>query len=117
MPAGRHDLVGAHYIVVGADYFAALGLPVLRGRGFRRAEEGSGRGVRAIVIDEPLARRLWPDRDPVGQLLRFVTRDAAAAPPAPWEVVGVVPGIRHDLLDRVAPPHVTFRWVAMRVPR
>ena len=107
-PARRHEPVGAHYIVVGADYFAALGLPVLRGRGFTRAEEEEerGRGVRAVVIDEPLARRLWPDRDPVGQSLRFVTRDAAAAPQAPWEVVGVVPGVRHDLLDRVAPPHV-----------
>jgi predicted permease len=104
--SGRSDPVAAHYTVVAADYFAALGLPVLRGRGFTRAEEGGEQGARVAVVDEPLARQLWPGLDPVGQQLRFAHRDADAPAQQPYEVVGLVPGVRHDLLDRVAPPHV-----------
>lgn len=59
--AGSHVSVNA----VGPGYFEAMGIPLVAGRGFTpRDREGS---PRVFVVNETLARRLWPDRDPVGQ--------------------------------------------------
>jgi len=54
---------------IGADYFATLELPILRGRGIM---DEDGRGAPdAAVVNETLARRLWGDADPVGRSLRL----------------------------------------------
>src|SRR3954471_3478671 len=52
---------------VGADYFAAVGLPVLRGRCFTEREAIQSGGPAVAVIDEVLARKLWPEGDALGQ--------------------------------------------------
>ncbi|MCG6921045.1 MAG: ABC transporter permease [Acidobacteria bacterium] len=91
--------------IVGADYFASLGLPVLRGREFTLAEEMSAEGARVALIDEPMAKRLFPGEDPLGQQVVFVESDDTPMG-APLEIVGVVPGLRHDLYDREPVPHV-----------
>jgi hypothetical protein len=97
--------VGAQYVIVGADYFRALGLKVLRGRDFDAGEESSAEASRSVLVDEPLARQLWPGGEPVGQQIQLVGQPGEAAPP-PMDVVGVVPGLRHDLFDRSPVPHV-----------
>src|SRR5438046_10483161 len=54
---------------VGADYFLTVGLPVTRGRTFTEAEATQpGRNV--AIIDEVLAKKLWPDGDAVGQRIQ-----------------------------------------------
>ena len=91
--------------IVSADYFRSLGLPVLRGRDFTPGEETSSDGSRSVVINEPLARRLWPDDDPIGQRVQIPSgRDDRS--PAVFEVVGVVAGVRHSLFDREPVAHV-----------
>jgi len=85
---GREPVANAR--VVSGDYFATMGIPVLRGRGFTRADAGGGQDV--AVIDETAARRYWPDRDPLGTRVRFSTD-----PRAGWyTIVGVVGGVRHN---------------------
>ena len=96
--------VSASFYIVGRDYFQALGIPILRGRGFTEAEELAGTGPRVAIIDEPLAKRLFPGGDPLGQLVFFPGRDEVD--PRPLEIVGVVRGTRHSLFDRDAVPHV-----------
>jgi predicted permease len=91
--------------IIGADYFAALGLPVLRGREFTRAEEESGAGAPVAIIDEPLARKLFPNEDPLGQQIVFVKNDESTKE-GPYEIVGVVPGLKQDLYDRAPVEHV-----------
>ncbi len=91
--------------VVGADYFAALGLKVIRGRGFTPAEEQSPDGARVVLVDEPLARKLFPNEDPIGQQVVFVKADQTPKG-LPYQIVGVVPGLRHDLFDRAPVAHV-----------
>ena len=100
-----NEAVSAISNVVGADYFASLGLRVLRGREFGPAEEQSSAGAPVVLIDEPLARRLFPDEDPLGQQIVLVGRDDLPQG-LPAEVVGVVPGLRHDLHDRAPVAHV-----------
>src|SRR4029453_12225924 len=62
---------------IGADYFAALGIPILRGRNFTAAEAIQANGPAAVaIIDEALAQKLWPEGDALGQRIQYAP-DAA----------------------------------------
>jgi predicted permease len=93
----------AIYTAVGRGYFDTLGLHVLRGRDFTAAEEQDASGPKVALVNEPLAKRLWPGQDPLGQSLQIEERGGKASL---YEVVGLVPGIRHDMFDRAPVPHV-----------
>jgi putative ABC transport system permease protein len=68
------------------DYFSAMGIAVLRGRAFGPEDRGSD-GL-STIIDEELARRLWPNEDPLGREL-VLALDSTTA-----RVVGVVENVR-----------------------
>ncbi len=72
--------------LVTPGYFDALKIPILRGRGFRESDRADAPGV--VIINQQLADRFWPDRDPVGQHMRMHwTPDRNGR----WlEIVGVV---------------------------
>lgn len=101
------ETVSASSNVVGADYFASLGIPVVRGRSFTRAETESDSGPRVAIVDELLAAQLWPDQDAIGRQIGF-GRDPAdrGAGAGEMEVVGVVATIRDDLFPAQLRPHV-----------
>ena len=112
-PAGATAAAAAHasptYRIVGSDYFRALGLTMVRGREFTRAEETSATAARVVIVDELLARGLFPDRDPLGELVKLVDGGDEAAhgnDGEPMEIIGVAPPIRDNLLDRAASPHL-----------
>ena len=68
---------------------------------------------RAIVIDEQMARQLWPDQDPIGKRVRTGGMDASAD--APWmTVVGVVGRVKQDGLD--TEPRMAMHWAHSQVP-
>jgi predicted permease len=71
---------------VGADYFAAMGIPIREGRDLTAADISSGS---AVVISEQLARTAWPNESALGRVLRL--GDAGR----PVQVVGVAANIRH----------------------
>ena len=56
--------------LVSTEYFAALGIPLIRGRVFTSDERSSNRQVVPTVISEAMARRYWPGQDPVGHQFR-----------------------------------------------
>jgi predicted permease len=96
---------------VGTDYFAAAGLPLLRGRTFTAAEATQPGGPAVAVIDEVLAKKLWPDGDALGQRLQFPVLKSASPETAedgsgqikrgePIEIIGIVPAIQNRLFDR-----------------
>ncbi|MGI9041537.1 MAG: ABC transporter permease [Gemmatimonadales bacterium] len=77
-------------------YFDALRMPLLSGRGFA-AQDGPD-APPVVVINQTLARRFWPGRDPLGERITFGNPADSAAE---WRtVVGVVGDIRHVSLDR-----------------
>jgi putative ABC transport system permease protein len=97
------------YRIIGADYFRALGVGMVRGREFTAVEEESTTAPRVAIVDERLARQLFPDREPLGQMIRITRRDREAGSGndgEPMEIVGIAPGIRDTLFDRAAVPHV-----------
>jgi putative ABC transport system permease protein len=75
---------GVNTMSVGPDYFKTMGTTVLRGREFTTHDTEDAPPV--VVINEEMARRFWPDRDPVGAA---VTMDAGKGEKR-FEIVGVV---------------------------
>jgi predicted permease len=70
---------------VSPDYFAALRIPLLRGRVFSPQDRAQTEPV--CVIDDTLARRYWPGTDPIGQHIQLF----GSAPAAHWiTVIGIV---------------------------
>src|SRR5712692_4478569 len=80
---------------VGPEYFAAMGLPVLRGRGFTDADREGSPNV--AVVTQSIANRFWPGEDPIGKQVR----QAAGSPVI--TVVGLVRDI-HFREHRQATP-------------
>src|ERR1700720_2568817 len=62
---------------VGANYFSTVGLPVLRGRVFTEAE-ATQPGPSVAIIDEPLAKKLWPDGDALGQRVQDAAENTSS---------------------------------------
>ena len=76
--------------IVSDGYFKAMGIPLLAGRDFTERDTASGQ--RVILINETLARTLWPGRNPIGQTVIYVDVDR--------EVIGVVGDVRHIALEK-----------------
>jgi predicted permease len=95
----------ASYNSVGADYFKTVGLPLLRGRSFDMAEAMNQTSPRVAIIDEVLAKKLWPNEDPLGQQIQFAEKDSprvrnGSETRAQIEIVGIVPYTRADLFEK-----------------
>jgi FtsX-like permease family/MacB-like periplasmic core domain len=103
---------------VGADYFSTVGLPVLRGHAFTEAE-ATQPGPKVAIIDEVLAKKLWPDGDALGQRIQYAGENAPVAKRGGGahngmsadlseeekreetiEIVGIVPATRHALFEK-----------------
>jgi len=81
-----------HLRWVSTNYFAAMGMPVVRGRDISEADRDGAPAV--AVVDESLARMLYPGQDPVGRTAVLV--DIMSDPPRedPCQIVGVVGSAR-----------------------
>jgi predicted permease len=105
-------------VTVTPGYFETMSTPVVRGRAFDERDRADA--LHVAIVDEPLARRLWPDADPIGQA---IFRGEAG----PFTIVGVVRNVRLEGLagsiDAIgtayfphtqAPPMGRLRWLAVR---
>ena len=77
------------YNRIDEDYFRTLQIPVLHGRGFSLQDQSASQMV--TVINQMMAKSLWPGEDAVGHHFSFGKSDAA-----PVEVVGVVKDGRYS---------------------
>ena len=75
--------------VVSDGYFRAMGIPLRAGRDFSDGDTPDAE--RVVIVNESLARTLWPDRDAIGQAIGEGKRRL--------RVIGVVGDVRHDALE------------------
>jgi len=97
--------VSAGFNAIGADYFRALDVPLLRGRTFNRFEEESASSPPVAIINEELARRLFPEEEPLGQTIQYGKPNSEKGTRA-LEVVGVVPTLQQSLIPARAEPYI-----------
>jgi predicted permease len=96
----RGSDISLQYAGIDTGYFEALGVRLVRGRGFTAGEMTSRAPV--AIVSEYTARRLWPGADPIGQ--RFRQEDAAAM----VEVVGVATDVKVQTLGE-SPQLLVYR--------
>lgn len=107
VPDGRYRVCSPHY-------FETMGIRVLAGRPFTPQDNAGSPPV--VIVNETLARKFWPGRNPLGQRMR----SNGPLERNPWmEVVGVVEDVRHELNLPVTPdfylPHEQDSWNSMVV--
>ncbi len=90
---------------IGTGYFDALDLKFAAGRDFSDTEVFSPTPTHVAIIDEVLATKLFGQENPVGQQIQYRGRQAGD-PPIVLDVVGVVPGLKHNLTDKAPVAHV-----------
>ena len=106
---GRPDagMGDAEWRAISPDYFQTLGIRTVRGRVFQPSDNPAAPPV--ILINEAMARRFWPQENPVGDRIQVGTVGGQTVPgfeDPPREIVGVVPDIREMGLDRSAKPTI-----------
>jgi len=89
------------YNQVGPDYFATLGIPLLSGREFTRADDENAPLV--VIVNRTMAERYWGDQDPIGRRLQVKGRWA--------RVVGVAADSKYESMRESSRP---FFYVPLR---
>src|SRR5262249_40415510 len=107
----RAKLPSAAFTPVSTGYFETMGMRLVRGRLFDRTETADSPKV--VVINEMLAKKLWPGGDAIGKHLKQgwpETPDRPTKPGAyfaPWrEVVGVVADVKFNGVSNETPLQV-----------
>src|SRR5207249_529491 len=94
VPPPGENFINADQRIAGGGYFAAMEIPLLAGRLFN--DQDNATSAKVVIIDEYMARQLWPNQDPIGKRIHFggvTDKDA-------WEtVVGVVGRVKQYTLD------------------
>jgi predicted permease len=96
VPADRREGQTASLRFATPGFFEALRVPLLRGRVFDEGDTQQSQFV--AVVSQSLARRYWPDRDPIGERFKIAFAERT--------VVGVVGDIKVRGLERLSEPQV-----------
>jgi putative ABC transport system permease protein len=91
----------------GPQYFATMGIPLVRGRLFTDADRGGAPGSRVLVVSTELVRRYFPNEDPIGKTIET----GWGGPGWPGEkfggtIIGVVGDVHQRALDGLGLPHI-----------
>src|SRR5262249_51337096 len=112
LPTAVDQIADIQYRSVAGHYFAAMGIPLLKGR--LLDEHDQPNSAFSIVVNETLARRFWPGQDPIGKTA-LLTPPENLLPASDrlrgfrvqtFSVVGVVADTRYGSLDKPAMPTV-----------
>jgi len=90
----------ADIAIVDTRYFHTMEVPLMAGRNLSATDTSSTQTV--AVIDQTLARRYWPEQDPLGQQVKF----GFGPGPKGVTIVGVVGDIKSDGFDAPSVPHI-----------
>ena len=112
---GAANYPQAVYFNASPNYFATMGIPLLRGRDFSSSDNSSTPQV--AIINQTMAQRFWPNQSALGKRLMRVRQKSAI------EIVGIVGDIERYGLDENVQPEIYFpyaqqaRWATYFVVR
>ncbi|MEN3370141.1 MAG: hypothetical protein V7609_2284 [Verrucomicrobiota bacterium] len=92
--------------VVQGDYFAALGINLIRGRTFN--EHDTATSPKVVIIDQTLADLTFKGQDPIGKRIMVDTESDSSDGPKLHEIIGIVPHIKMRGYDDAVPTPVFF---------
>ncbi len=95
-PMTPEESANAAYLVATSDYFQTLQIPVIAGRPFN--QQDNDKAVKVLIVNETMARALWPGESPLGRRIT-IWRDEKFA----REIVGVVGDTRASLDTEAGP--------------
>jgi putative ABC transport system permease protein len=95
-PATPEEAGNAIYLATTPDYFRTLQIPLVAGRGF--TEQDTDQSTKVVIVNETMARQLWPGESPVGKHIT-VWRDEKFA----REIVGVAGDVKASLDTEAGP--------------
>src|SRR5262245_27223888 len=108
------DAPMAQHQSVDENYFKVIGVPLLRGRFFEPHDTVDSQGV--VIINDALARREWPNQDPIGQQIRTTVRfigplgTVLMPPTTKYQIIGVVANMKNASLTQPTEPAVYFTY-------
>jgi putative ABC transport system permease protein len=106
-PVPEGEKPGAEARSVGAGYFEAMGIPLLRGRLFDERDRKDSPGV--VIVSESMAAKFWPGEDPLGKRITYnrgipEVEEKEVGGPGSREIVGIVGDVKHLGLDQEVVP-------------
>ncbi len=104
----QHEAISR--ILVGPKYFAAMGIPILRGREFE--PQDSAPDVDNVIVDQAMAETFWPGEDPIGKT--FAT---SINRPKPIFVIGVAKNALYNFSTSSSRWRLRFYRLADQSPR
>ncbi|MGB6947212.1 MAG: ABC transporter permease [Bryobacteraceae bacterium] len=98
------DQPRAYFRTASAGYFAALRIPLLRGRFFDSRD--NTRTPKVVIVNETAARRYWPGQNPIGKrILSGLDKDQ-------WStIIGVVGDVKQSGLDAGTNPETYYHYL------
>ena len=108
VPRDQSDMPDAQNRQATPGFFAAMGIPLVRGRLIERSDDN--KAARVLVVNDTFAKRFFPNGDAIGKRIRLgkLTSDF------PWAtVVGIVGDVRGFALDE--PPEPTMYWPVAQI--
>ena len=111
-PADK-SLFGARWMSVSPGYLGLFKIPILRGRDFTDSDTATAPGV--VLINQALAKQLWPNEDPLGQHIKIgeIIGPTMAGEPV-REIIGIVADTHNTGLDQ--PPSPMMMVPVAQVP-
>jgi putative ABC transport system permease protein len=113
-PPPPGEKLSVPYRVIDQNYFHTLGIPLLRGRYFTEQDNNETHGV--VMINQTMARRYWPNEDPLGKRLQ----PQFPAAKVPWRpessntwltIVGVVADVKGDGSNDETAPEIYLPYL------
>jgi predicted permease len=112
LPTSMDKVPTSQYRAVSGHYFIAIGIQWLKGRLLNDHDQANS--PLSVVINETMARRFWPDGDPIGKTVLLTPPESLIPPneipsgfhPPRFTVVGVVADAHYGSLDKAPEPLV-----------
>jgi len=100
------------YRIISPQFFASMGMPLLRGRDL--TEQDDATRARVVIIDRTAADRYFPGQDPIGKRISLWTDGEEKDSKPVWlEIVGIAPEVHQFGLDDIPRPSAYFSMSVM----